>query len=93
MGHTMAPAAASAISTVATPRLGTIHEVSEWITFYNTVRAHSVLEYRTPDPGRGQATDVVSGKSRGRHRAILMTASGQPHDRHWVVSRGCRHPQ
>ena len=54
MGHTMAPAAASAISTVATPRLGTIHEVSEWITFYNTVRAHSVLEYRLFIKGSGR---------------------------------------
>jgi hypothetical protein len=34
---------------------------------------------------------IVSGKSDGRGRAVLMAASGQLSDRQWAVSRGRRH--
>jgi hypothetical protein len=41
--------------------------------------------------GRGEADDIVSGRSHGHHRAILMTASGQFRGRLRAVSRGRRH--
>ncbi|HZE16734.1 MAG TPA: hypothetical protein VE197_14095, partial [Mycobacterium sp.] len=40
---------------------------------------------RSHDPARQLAT------SHDRQRAILMTASGQLHGRHWAVFRGRRH--
>ena len=40
--------------------------------------------------GRGEADDIVSGRSHGHHRAILMTVSGQFRGRLWAVSRGRR---
>ncbi len=41
--------------------------------------------------GRGEADDKVSGRSRGRHRALPMTVSGQFRGRLRAVSRGRRH--
>ena len=41
--------------------------------------------------GRGEADNNVSGRSHGRHRAILMSASGQSRGRLRAVSRGRRH--
>jgi hypothetical protein len=40
--------------------------------------------------GRGEADDIVSGRSHGHHRAILMTVSGQFRGRLRAVSRGRR---
>ena len=41
--------------------------------------------------GTGEADDVVSGRSRDRQRAVLMSATGQLRGRLRAVSRGRRH--
>lgn len=40
--------------------------------------------------GTGEADDVVSGRSRDRQRAVLMSATGQLRGRLRAVSRGRR---